>query len=213
MSPRVRTCVNADSSCSPNFTRRSTIASSLSATASAPLSHTILISYFWATRTDSHSVKEGTPEFQALCALVNAIESLANGQGTSVEESVSKAYYEAQAAFCRVLRQRDKPAAQKPDARWLITNFITLGCPLTHAEFLLVSSAHDLESRKEGREFSTSPPLRERLDPEVVARARRAGLPISGDAPRLFCFPFGTDCWQLHHAAPYAAVRWTNIYD
>jgi hypothetical protein len=74
-------------------------------------------------------------------------------------------------------------------------------------------SAHDLESRKEAREFPTSAPLRERLDPDVVAKARRAALPISDDAPRLFCFPFGTDGWQLHHAAPYAAVRWTNIYD
>jgi hypothetical protein len=172
-----------------------------------------LIRYFWATRTESHSVKEGTPEFQALCALVRATENLVNGPEDTRREELIEAYREAQTAFCRVLRQRRKPAANEADPRWLITDFITLGCPLTHAEFLLASSAHDLESRKEGREFPTSPPLRERLDPDVVARARRAGLPINDDAPRLFCFPFGTDGWQLHHAAPYAAVRWTNIYD
>jgi hypothetical protein len=31
--------------------------------------------------------------------------------------------------------------------------------------------------------------------------------------PRLLCFPFDKDKWQLHHAAPFAAVRWTNIHD
>lgn len=172
-----------------------------------------LISYFWATRSEAHSVKQGTPEFQALCDLVHATEKLVNAPTDNRHEGLIEAYREAQIAFCRMLRQRKRPATGEVDTRWLITDFITLGCPLTHAEFLLASSAHDLESRKEGREFPTSPPLRERLDPDVIARAREAGLLIDDDAPRLFCFPFDADRWQLHHAAPYAAVRWTNIHD
>jgi hypothetical protein len=32
--------------------------------------------------------------------------------------------------------------------------------------------------------------------------------------PERIELPFGSDGqWQLHHAAPFAAVRWTNIYD
>ena len=26
-------------------------------------------------------------------------------------------------------------------------------------------------------------------------------------------FPVGSTHWQLHHAAPFAVVRWTNIFD
>ena len=172
-----------------------------------------LISYFWATRTASHSVNEGTAEFRALCDLVRATESLVKSPTGARREEVIEAYLTAQTAFCRTLRKRKKPATGEADTRWLITDFITLGCPLTHAEFLLASSARDLEFRKEGREFPTSPPLRESLDPDVAVRAKEAALPISDHAPCLFCFPFGTDNWQLHHAARYAAVRWTNIYD
>jgi hypothetical protein len=172
-----------------------------------------LISYFWASHAESHSVREGTPEFQALCRLVRAAENLARPPREANREALIEEYRTAQTAFCRLLRQRKAPGASETDTRWLITDFITLGCPLTHAEFLLASSADDLGSRKEGREFPTSPPVRERLDPAVLEKARRAGLPIDDSDPRLFCFPIGTDGWQLHHAAPYAVVRWTNIYD
>jgi hypothetical protein len=43
-----------------------------------------------------------------------------------------------------------------------------------------------------------------------------AGLPldVSRELPQLLCFPTGPEGeWQLHHAAPFAVVRWTNIHD
>jgi hypothetical protein len=122
------------------------------------------------------------------------------------------AYRAAQTKFARLLRLRPKPASGAVDTRWLITDFITLGSPLTHAEFLMAASRQDLEKRQQDREYPTSPPLRELLDPNYLADARRVGFPI-GTPPKLLAFPFGVNEWQLHHASPYAAVRWTNIYD
>jgi hypothetical protein len=98
------------------------------------------------------------------------------------------------------------------DRRWLITDFITVGSPLTHAEFLLSNSPEDLHDRREGREFPISPPVREQLDKDLVGAAQAAGLPVDGPAPRLMSFRFGNR-WQLHHAAPFAVIRWTNIHD
>jgi hypothetical protein len=59
-----------------------------------------------------------------------------------------------------------------------------------------------------------SPPLREDLDPKTVARATQAGFPLDAKKPQLLGFPFGSHRqWQLDHATPFAAIRWTNIYD
>ena len=172
-----------------------------------------LISYLWADRKEAHSVREGTPEFGALRELVRASEGMDKAPGGARRDELIESYRDAQTTLCRLLRTRKAPATGETDARWLITDLVTLGCPLTHAEFLLAKNKDDFEVRKEAREFPTSPPMRELLDAKVLAKARTAGLSIDAGDPRLFCFPVGADGWQLHHAAPYAVVRWTNIFD
>jgi len=48
----------------------------------------------------------------------------------------------------------------------------------------------------------------------VREAASADGLPLAGDKPALFSFPTKTAGeWQLHHAAQFAVVRWTNIHD
>lgn len=70
----------------------------------------------------------------------------------------------------------------------------------------------------ETRQYSVSPPVREILDEKYVAEAKAAGFTLNEAPARLMSFPF-TDtksrkrCWQLHHATPFSAVRWTNLYD
>jgi hypothetical protein len=167
-----------------------------------------LVSYCWARRGESHAVTEGTPEFEALRELERAIAALARNEASALE-----AYRDAQTNFGRLLRMRPRPQVGETDTRWLITDLVTLGSPLSHAEFLLANSAADFEKRKQDREFPTSPPLREELDPAALAKAKAAGFPLDADKPRLIAFPFGTKHWQLHHATPFAAVRWTNIHD
>lgn len=78
---------------------------------------------------------------------------------------------------------------------WKISDFVTVGSPLTHAEFLL---AHDPKELRQGiveRLFSTSPPQSDEVTkPEIRYNSDRK-------------------VWAVHHAACFAATRWSNIYD
>jgi len=179
-----------------------------------------LISYFWAERENARKIRENTPEFAALCAL----ETAAARVYADPSEAELKQYYGAQRELRVALASRPAPPAVNPsgqpllDPRWLITDLVTLGSPLAHAEFLLAVSKCDLEKRKFARELPASPPFREDLDPKVFARACAThALPVgaTADTSKLISFPSpgaGNE-WELHHAAPFAAVRWTNIYD
>lgn len=166
-----------------------------------------IVSYFWATRTAHRTVVEGSVEFGALCELEQVLGDFGKDGPDPAER-----FDRARRALCRALRLRPKPTAGTDDERWLITDLITLGSPLGHAEFLLAKSAADLTKHHADRELPISPPVRELLDPDTVSKAK--ALPVEPAPPRLLCFPFGSKGeWQLHHAAPFAAVRWTNVYD
>jgi hypothetical protein len=171
-----------------------------------------LISYFWARHPESHTVVEGTPEFDALRELERAIAGL--GDSKSPSPAAIAVYQDAQTKFARLLRLRPKPIGDAPDTRWLITDLVTLGSPLSHAEFLMANSKKDLCKRQQDREYPMSPPLREELDPINKTKAEQAGFPLDPRKPQLLAFPFGAHReWQLHHASPFAATRWTNIHD
>ncbi len=131
-------------------------------------------------------------------------------------------YYAAQRRLRVALAARPAPPAHDPqatpDPRWLITDFVTLGSPLAHAEFLIAASAEDLARRKFERELPQSPPLREDLDPNVFRLAQATGkLPVGVDfkISKLISFPppSAPHVWEVHHAAPFAVVRWINVYD
>lgn len=76
---------------------------------------------------------------------------------------------------------------------WLVSDFITLGSPLTHAEFLL---SHE----KQG--------LDDLIDERVLPRCP----PVNDDDTASFHYE-SDGIHYPHHAAIFAAVRWTNIYD
>lgn len=74
---------------------------------------------------------------------------------------------------------------------WLVTDFITLGSPLTHADLLLAEDKKDLEKKQAEKEIPTCPPVLE-----------------SGK----FSYPHGKTQRTLHHAAVFGPTRWTNLY-
>ena len=76
---------------------------------------------------------------------------------------------------------------------WLVSDFVTFGSPLTHAEFLVSRDRAAFEERKAERMFPTCPPM---LEP---GRDSFLYPKLPGDF--------------AHHAAMFAAMRWTNIYD
>lgn len=88
---------------------------------------------------------------------------------------------------------------------WLITDLVTLGSPLTHAELLLASTDRPLHEQIDSRELAQCPPIRdERGDADGLAFFRHS--PYTDRDGRTGTFLF------FHHAAPYSVTRWTNLY-
>ena len=83
---------------------------------------------------------------------------------------------------------------------WLISDFITLGSPLTHAQLLMADSKSDFAARKRERELPTCPPQRDEKGYSYGGTTLEIGE-SKKFTPLL-----------LHHAAPFAVTRWTNLY-
>ena len=177
-----------------------------------------LISYFWAERDAARMIDRESAEFDALCALEHAAGGVERHEPNPAPLAE---YFAAQRQLRLQLARRPAPDphdAAAPDRRWLISDFVTLGSPLTHAEFLVAADRADLRRRVADRELPESPPFAELLDPQVLRLAmatRRLPIATPPEASRLISFPvpprYGV--WELHHAAPFAVVRWINIYD
>jgi hypothetical protein len=81
---------------------------------------------------------------------------------------------------------------------WLVTDFVTIGSPLTHAVLLLAHDAKDFEARRRQREFPSCPPVEDDKSYAYCFRYKFDGQPRSMRV--------------LHHAAPFAVTRWYNLY-
>lgn len=86
--------------------------------------------------------------------------------------------------------------AMATEAGWRISDFVTLGSPLSHAEFLVSRDREAFEERKVERMFPTCPPMMELRNKDYS-----------------FLFEHERGYKLPHHAALFAATRWTNIYD
>ncbi len=172
-----------------------------------------LLSYFWNEQAGARTTQTGTAPFEALCDVERAAQAV-----KEKDDDVSRdAYFAAQASLWRALAIDDSGAASPKD-RWLISDLVTIGSPLTHAEFLLAKSIDDLHDRQSSRELPILPPYHELLDEKVLEAARATNaLPINAapETTRLMAYPELNipGRWVLHHAAPFAATRWTNLYD
>jgi hypothetical protein len=83
--------------------------------------------------------------------------------------------------------------------RWLVTDFVSVGSPLTHARILLARDGAELTRRAVSRELPTAPP---EYDERRFSYKRNYTLP-SGDR---------RSTRALHHAAVFGVTRWTNIW-
>jgi hypothetical protein len=109
-------------------------------------------------------------------------------------------FQEAQAAAREELNQTGNP--------WIVSDFVTLGSPLTHAEFLMVRDRASLTAAKRQRILPTCPPTLE-YDGSTKLRhftyrsmaVRGRGQAKDPGSPRV-----------PHHAAQFAYTRWSNIY-
>ena len=91
---------------------------------------------------------------------------------------------------------------------WPISDFVTMGAPLTHAEFLMAEDMQDLRARQASRELPTCPPVMEfdrksglfHVGYRAGAIAKK-GTGAAAEDPRI-----------PHHAALFAYTRWSNLY-
>ena len=93
-------------------------------------------------------------------------------------------------------------AAGKAPEAWLVTDFVTMGSPLTHARYLMCNGDsfeelnEDFQRRLEEREFPSCPPSKHPADPDGW---------LTFVNPR-------TQRRTLHHGGLFALTRWTNLY-
>ena len=147
-----------------------------------------LVTHLWAQMNASH-LRLDDVSFKALAAL----ERAANGNGDEADGSPARSNdpHRLQHATWGELRRNGQP--------WLISDLVTLGSPLAHAELLLAQDRFDLADRVQQRELPVAPPVRENgRFAYRSAYVSRLGNRRSRDV--------------LHHAAPFAVVRWTNLY-
>lgn len=100
---------------------------------------------------------------------------------------------------------------QASKSRWKVTDLVTVGSPLAHGAVLLANHEGELRMKQREREFPTCPPQRERVK-------EKDGKTFSDR----YCYwfwhgepeakPGEVRLYQLHHAAAFSQVRWTNIY-
>lgn len=84
---------------------------------------------------------------------------------------------------------------------WIVSDFITLGSPLTHAEFLLEKDKKNLVLQQQDRVLPTCPPTLEKFGNSSPWRVSYDRKLKNGEMVRI-----------PHHAAHFAFTRWTNIY-
>lgn len=114
-------------------------------------------------------------------------------------ENALSEYRLSQRTLSEALATTGAPGADgKRQAAWLVSDLVTLGSPLSHAEFLMARSACEFSAMVRSREILRSPPVYELGD---------------GNKSFLFSPSKVAGVYKFHHAAAMASVRWTNLYD
>jgi len=138
---------------------------------------------------NSRQEPEVLAAFQAVGTKALPIDSAARAKSTLDTDELA-AFRALQWQTYMALRHN--PA--KPKRAWKISDFVTFGSPLTHAEFLVTRNAADFNKAVDERLLATCPPVSEWKEPGVL-------YPQSGK-PR-----------HPHHGSVFAATRWTNVFD
>jgi hypothetical protein len=114
-------------------------------------------------------------------------------------EIIRRMAAETEAARKRIASGIPQPG-DAPLKAWLVTDFVTLGSPLTHAHYLMCSGADceqmagDFERRTRERELPTCPPRK-----------------LNDDNCLTFVNP-RVDLRRFHHGGQFGLTRWTNLY-
>jgi hypothetical protein len=95
---------------------------------------------------------------------------------------------------------------------WLVTDFVTLGSPLTYTDFLLADGARSLQKLKRNRSMPICPPW---LDKVKDRRDTRPGPYLRFSYETEYPTAIGNKQYTFscfNHGALFAVTRWTNLY-
>lgn len=133
--------------------------------------------------TDNVS-NEGNTEIQ------NSNQNKVDKKEEGLKEANTQKYHDLQSELWHELRSSNWP--------WLVTDFVTIGSPLAHGDFLLAKNNEEFEQLKAEGEYPCCPPV---------------------DGHRTYyeqCYetPEGeiTSVRVPTHIAPFMCTRWSNIY-
>jgi len=147
-----------------------------------------LLRLYWS------SVKPPEPatpsRLYALRGFSEACDEIFGDETISKDEQVER-YHQLQFKLWQELREKDMWP-------WLITDFITMGSPLTHAQLLLARSDEDFDARKADGELVTCPPDPRPANCLYSRRYKTPHGPRNADTPT--------------HMVPFACTRWTNLF-
>jgi hypothetical protein len=147
-------------------------------------------------------VKDALPDLNLLGVDFEAVDrgnlkkSEARASGRKIVNCMARALSDAEA---KAPSNRDGLGDEKTKA-WLVTDFITLGSPLTHSLYLMCRgrTEHELQTdfarHVRERDFPTCPPRM-----------------LDGDGRLTFKNP-KTGKREFHHGGMFALTRWTNLY-
>lgn len=116
----------------------------------------------------------------------------------SSEDGSIEFFQQAQHRLWRENRERGMP--------WLVTDLVTIGSPLAHADLLLTTRRVAFSRRTREREFPTCPPVRGEDGRTLYSGKYIAESEVEGEPEVIRNFLVG------HHAAPFGPTRWTNLY-
>lgn len=144
-------------------------------------------------------VRENPPA-PAAAAAIDRVDAFAGAHGTELWSREELAAYRGlQWQAFNALRARQSEEEGGADIRvapvWKVSDFVTLGSPLTNAHFLIADNREEFAQMVTQRVLPTSPPQPYDADEASLYRAPSEGGRIA------------------HHAAVFSVVRWTNIYD
>ena len=155
-----------------------------------------IVCHYWASRN----------RLMGACAPLQDAMANAEKAGLALiaapDDATAKAYWrEAQGRVAACLADARDPEGAP---LWLVSDLVTMGSPMTHAETLLAEDPADFHLMKERRELATNPPFYEAFAGGAL-RFSYCRLPDAADDAEA-----GPRC--PHNAAAFAAVRWSNLY-
>jgi len=138
--------------------------------------------------------KDNPPAPQALDAFAALDQFVAQAKAAMWSTEQIQQYQDLQWKTYQALRNQKAAAGDGGGSGWKISDLITLGSPLSSAEFLVTDGSADFSRMKTERVLPTAPP-----QPYDETRGTIYPDPQKGSV--------------AHHAAVFSVVRWTNLYD